>query len=186
MDAQTILDDGVWGLPHLFDGRPELQKPPLYYWLTASLSWLHGGRVDAWAVRLPSAGAAALIVLAVLAGLAWGKRRALAGLLAALALATALHFTWLARIGRIDMPLTLCVTLALGSFHLARGRERRIQLPLLVLAYLALAAGMLLKGPLAVVVPAAVMIVDRLSASCTRRWRSGLVHLVTLSPCHLV
>src|SRR5579871_5807474 len=31
MDAQVILDEGVWGLPHLYDGRPELQKPPLYY-----------------------------------------------------------------------------------------------------------------------------------------------------------
>jgi len=169
-----MIDDGAWGLPHLFDGRPELQKPPLYYWLTASLGWLRGGRVDAWAVRLPSAGAAALIVLAVLAGLAWGKRRAAAGLLAALVLATALHFTWLARIGRIDIPLTLSVTLALGSFHLARGRERRIQLPLLILAYLAIAAGVLLKGPLAVALPVSVMAVHLLlehGPPSPRRWR---------------
>src|SRR5438094_8663458 len=33
-DAQTILDDSL-GLPRLFDGRLELQKPPLYYWLVA-------------------------------------------------------------------------------------------------------------------------------------------------------
>src|SRR5262245_60995661 len=58
MDAQVLLDDGAWGLPHLFDGRPEMQKPPLYYWLVAALAWLRGGRVDAWAVRLPSALAA--------------------------------------------------------------------------------------------------------------------------------
>src|SRR5690349_13008414 len=29
MNAQTILDDGDWLLPHLYDGQPELQKPPL-------------------------------------------------------------------------------------------------------------------------------------------------------------
>src|SRR5437588_11268514 len=28
MDAQTVLDDGAWGLPRLFSGEPELQKPP--------------------------------------------------------------------------------------------------------------------------------------------------------------
>jgi 4-amino-4-deoxy-L-arabinose transferase-like glycosyltransferase len=128
MDAQTILDGGSWGLPQLFDGRPELQKPPLYYWLVASLGWLRGGRVDTWAVRLPAAGAATLSVFAVLAGLAWGRRRPSAGLLAALVLATAVHFIWLARIGRIDMPLTLSVTLALGSFYLARDRENRARL----------------------------------------------------------
>ena len=60
MDAQTILDDGAWGLPHLFNGEPELQKPPLYYWLVAAIAWLRGGGVDAWAVRLPAAGAAVL------------------------------------------------------------------------------------------------------------------------------
>jgi 4-amino-4-deoxy-L-arabinose transferase-like glycosyltransferase len=164
MDAQMILDEGVWGLPRLFDGRPELQKPPLYYWLAASLGWLGGGTVNAWAVRLPAAGAALLTVLAVFAGMAWGRGRPLAGLLAALMLATAVHFTWLARIGRIDMPLTLSVTLALGAFYLARGRERHTRLPLLGLAYLAIAAGVLLKGPIALVLPAVTAIGYRLSA----------------------
>ena len=63
MDAQTVLDDGAWGLPHLFSGEPELQKPPLYYWLVAAIAWLRGGTVDAWAVRLPAAGSAVLAVL---------------------------------------------------------------------------------------------------------------------------
>src|SRR5438552_1392581 len=36
-DAQTILSDGTWLLPRLFDGHIELQKPPLYYWLVAIL-----------------------------------------------------------------------------------------------------------------------------------------------------
>src|SRR6266851_7145909 len=45
MDAQTILDDGDWGLPQLFDGRLELQKPPLYYWLVALLARVGGSPV---------------------------------------------------------------------------------------------------------------------------------------------
>src|SRR5262245_19079380 len=54
-DAQTILSDGDWLLPRLFDRKVELQKPPLYYWLVAAAGRLGGGRVDAWAVRLPAA-----------------------------------------------------------------------------------------------------------------------------------
>jgi 4-amino-4-deoxy-L-arabinose transferase-like glycosyltransferase len=157
MDAQMILDDGIWGLPHLYDGRLELQKPPLYYWLVASLAWLRGGRVDAWAVRLPAAGAATLSVVLLGLGFCVGRKRSIAGLLAAVVLATALHFTWLARIGRIDMPLTLCVTLSLGGMYLARGNPSPTRWPLLLVAYLAIAAGVLLKGPIGIVLPSAAM-----------------------------
>jgi 4-amino-4-deoxy-L-arabinose transferase-like glycosyltransferase len=157
MDAQMILDEGVWGLPHLYDGRPELQKPPLYYWLVASAARLRHADVDAWAVRLPAAGAALLCVLAVGIGLGCGRRRTSAGLLAGIVLATAVHFTWLARIGRIDMPLTLSVTLAVGAMYLAGGKERWLRWSLLTLSYLAISAGILLKGPIGIVLPGAVM-----------------------------
>jgi 4-amino-4-deoxy-L-arabinose transferase-like glycosyltransferase len=158
MDAQSVLDGGG-ALPHLFDGRAEVQKPPLYYWLVAGVARLRGGAVDAWAVRLPAALSALLCVGAVVA-LPW-RRRAAAGLLAGLVLATAAHFTWLARIGRVDMPLTLCVTVVAGGAYLARG-ERRCgrsgrAVVLLGAAYLAAAVGVLFKGPIAVVLPAAIV-----------------------------
>jgi 4-amino-4-deoxy-L-arabinose transferase-like glycosyltransferase len=153
-DAQTILDDGSWGLPRLFDGEVELQKPPLYYWAVAALAWCRGGAVDAWAVRLPAALAALACVLA-LYGLGRRCGRPVAGLAAAAALATALHFTWLARVGRIDMPLTLTVGLAVGGVYLARKAPRPAGW--LLLAYLAVAAGLLLKGPIAAALPAAVV-----------------------------
>jgi len=174
MDAQMILDENAWGLPQLYDGRLELQKPPLYYWLVAGVARLHGGTVDAWAVRLPAAAAALLCVLAVIVGLGQGRQRTLAGLLAAGVLATAVHFTWLARIGRIDMPLTLSVTLAIGGLYLARGKACWSRLSLLILAYLAIAAGVLLKGPIGLVLPAGVTIAH-LALECglpsPRRWR---------------
>jgi 4-amino-4-deoxy-L-arabinose transferase-like glycosyltransferase len=129
MDAQTMVEDGAWGLPRLFDGRAELQKPPLYYWLVAGLARLRGGAVDAWAVRLPAALAALGCVLAVAAGLGALRRRPAAGLLAAAVLGTAVHFVWLARIARIDMPLTLTVTVAVGCFYLARREGRNTHKP---------------------------------------------------------
>ena len=39
-NAQTILRDGDWLLPRLFDRHLELQKPPLYYWLVALIAAL--------------------------------------------------------------------------------------------------------------------------------------------------
>src|SRR2546423_15722782 len=54
-DAQSILLEHAWGLPHLFDRKVELQKPPLYYWLVAGVAYLCGGTVDAWSVRAPAA-----------------------------------------------------------------------------------------------------------------------------------
>jgi 4-amino-4-deoxy-L-arabinose transferase-like glycosyltransferase len=151
-DAQTILDDGNWLLPRQYHGEVEMQKPPLYYWLVAALGWCRGGAVDAWAVRLPAALAALGCVLA-LCGFGYRLGRPVAGLVAAAVLATAMHFTWLARVGRIDMPLTLTVGLTLGGFYLGGRRGRGW----LLLAFLAVAAGLLLKGPVAVVLPAAVI-----------------------------
>ena len=162
MDAESILD-GDWRLPHLNDGRTELQKPPLYYWLVALTARLRGSTVDAWAVRLP----AAVSALGCVALLVWfGRRigRPTIGLVAAAILATAIHFPWLARIGRIDMPLSLAVALACVAFYLAqRGREAgRSVASLLLVGYLAVAAAILLKGPIGAVLPAAVMLAHRL------------------------
>jgi 4-amino-4-deoxy-L-arabinose transferase-like glycosyltransferase len=144
-DAQTILATGDWLLPRLYDGRVEMQKPPLYYWLVALCGLANGGTVDAWCVRLPAALAATGCVLLLLA---WGRSRGrpLAGLLAALMLATALHFTTLARVGRIDMVLTFTVALTLVAF--AQGRR--------LLGSVAVAVGVMLKGPIAVALPVAV------------------------------
>jgi 4-amino-4-deoxy-L-arabinose transferase-like glycosyltransferase len=156
MDAQSILDEGAGIVPRLYDGRAELQKPPLYYWLVASIAALRGGTVDAWAVRSPAALAALLCGLGLAVGLASGRRSPLAGLLTVLVLFTAVHFTWLARIGRIDMPLTLTVTVAAGALYLARRPESRVRGPLLLLGYLAVAAGVMFKGPIGFVLPTAI------------------------------
>src|SRR5207253_113863 len=101
-------------------------------------------------------------------GRATGRRRA--GFFAAIILATAVHFTWLARIGRVDMPLTCAVTAAAAAFYVAirranesgrRAATGRPQFLLLVCGYLALAAGLMLKGPIACVLLAAILAFHR-------------------------
>jgi hypothetical protein len=116
-DAETILEDGHWGLPRLFDRKyVDLQKPPLYYWLVAAVAFIRGRPVDEWAVRLPSALAAAGSgLLLYWFGVHRGRPRA--ALAAALILITAVHYTWLARVGRIDMPLTLAMSVAVICFY---------------------------------------------------------------------
>ena len=153
MNAQSVLDSGRL-LPHLYDGQPELQKPPLYYWLVALVARLRGGAVDAWAVRLPSA-LSALVCAAALAILGAGCGRKREGLVAGVVLLTALHFTWLARVGRTDMPLTAAVSVALCALYLARRQTPSARLGCLAVAYVATAAAVLLKGPIGVVLPAA-------------------------------
>ena len=54
-NAQRMLDTGDWGLPILFDGQADLQKPPGYYWLVAVAGWINGGTVTAFEARLPDA-----------------------------------------------------------------------------------------------------------------------------------
>jgi 4-amino-4-deoxy-L-arabinose transferase-like glycosyltransferase len=170
MNARSVLAGTGWPVPHLADGRPDLQKPPLYYWLVAGLARARAALtgkppvIDAWAVRLPSA-LAALGCVALLVFAFPGRRGVLAGLI----LATALHFTWLGRIGRIDMPLAFTTTLAVlafsrGSWSVGRGAWSEHAKPqaakratLLFLGYLAVAAGVLLKGPVGAVLPAAAV-----------------------------
>jgi 4-amino-4-deoxy-L-arabinose transferase-like glycosyltransferase len=173
-NAQSILDTGDWGLPRLLDGRIEMQKPPLYYWLVAILGWLNGGLVSAWCVRLPAAISALACVLLLWA---WCSRRGrpLAGLCSATILATCLHFTAIARTGRIDMPLTLAVTIAVVG--LAEGRR--------LVAYLAIAAGLLLKGPIALALPALVWLMwqrgpRRAARGSGAWWGLPLVFLLAL------
>lgn len=181
-DAQVLLDEHRWGVPHLFDGTPDLQKPPLYYWLVTAVARLRGGPVDAFDVRFPAAVSALLGVLGMAALLAY-RGRPVAGLIAGLILATSLHYTWLARVGRIDMPLALAAGTALGCFYLA---SQRSALLWTVSAYLAVAAAVLLKGPIGVVLPAVVWLAFCLVEGRWRpRWASlwwgvALVLLLTV------
>src|SRR5436189_5900069 len=66
-NAQRMLDTGEWGLPTLFDGQRDLQKPPGFYWLVAAAGALNGGHVSPWVARLPAALAALFTVLLVYA-----------------------------------------------------------------------------------------------------------------------
>jgi len=147
-NAQSLLDSGEWLLPRLFDGTPEYQKPPGYYWLVAVFGYLNGSEVSIWCVRLPSALAAMGTVF-----LLWNylrKRRSIyVAMFVALVLATSVHFTGMARVGRIDMPLTFFVTALLLELR-QRGSLWKIALCVTLI--------FLFKGPIGIVLVGAVVI----------------------------
>lgn len=126
-NAQRMLDTGEWGLPTLFDGQRDLQKPPAFYWLVALTGALTGGHVGPWAARLP----AALAAVGCVALVYWFLRREgyrAGAVVAAVTLATANHFIAIGRTARIDVPLTCAVAVSLLAFY--RGTGARASGPL--------------------------------------------------------
>ncbi len=147
--AREMLLLKDWLIPHL-NLLPYLEKPPLVYWLTA-LSFQVLGPSEL-AARLPSAVCAlGGIILAYGLGKAfWGPA---AGMLSALVLATCGGYVAMGRLLTLDMALTLFLNLGVGLGYLALSRERRGLWPW---AYLALALGVLTKGPVALVLAAII------------------------------
>jgi 4-amino-4-deoxy-L-arabinose transferase-like glycosyltransferase len=143
------FDHGEWILPRR-NGTELPSKPPLFHWL-GGLTAMSTGRVDEWVVRLPSALIAAATLLAVL----WfGARRwdAAAGFSAAVVLST--NFEWLraARLARVDMTLTGCLTAAFLSLAVVVEAPAP-PLGALAVFYVAMGLATLTKGPVGIALP---------------------------------
>jgi 4-amino-4-deoxy-L-arabinose transferase-like glycosyltransferase len=153
--AQTVREMLLtrdWIVPTLNHER-YFDKPPGYYWLVAVSFELFG--MTEWAARLPSAVAGALTIAATVV-FAWPRLGAWPALCAGAILATAIQFVILGRSVRMDMPLTLLLTVTLFygfSLWQGGGPRRRPTWPLYVLP----ALGLLLKGPVALLLPALVL-----------------------------
>jgi 4-amino-4-deoxy-L-arabinose transferase-like glycosyltransferase len=151
--AREILLLNDWVTPHE-NFYPVLDKPIFFYWLIAISYKLFG--VSEWAARLPSLLSALGCVLLIYRFSRSHWRRWVA-LWSALILVTNVEFFILARIVIFDMPLTFFQTVALLAFYEAVHTENRRRRAALCLAlYLALGAGTLIKGLVAVVIPGIV------------------------------
>jgi 4-amino-4-deoxy-L-arabinose transferase-like glycosyltransferase len=163
--AREMLSRGDWVIPHV-NGLPYLEKPPLYFWLTALTFQLFGP--SEWATRLWSAIAALGTVL-----LTWRIGRRLyggpAGLMAGVVVATVVGNALYVRRASTDQLFVFCLTLAMYGFlrdaeRPDRGRAR------FLLFYVGAALSVLAKGFIGVVFP--VLIVG-LGLAAARRlgWR---------------
>jgi len=153
---REMLASGDWIVPHL-NGLAYIEKPPLQYWATA-LS-LHVFGDNEFAARLYTA----LSALGSIAAAALAARRlfgAEAGFRAAAMLAGMLLFVILGQLLTLDMSLTLYMTVALAGFLAAQrnAEEGRPSRGWMLVAWAAAALGVLTKGPVAAVIPAAVLV----------------------------
>lgn len=142
--AREMVATGDWVIPRV-SGSPYVDKPPLLFWATAVC--FEVGGIHPVTARLP-------VVLAALACviLTWWWANRLYGRwiawLTALILATSPLFFALGQHLLFDMPLAFFVTLALVGVW--RGLEASSRAWILV-AWTALALGILTKGPVAVI-----------------------------------
>jgi hypothetical protein len=184
--AQEMLSRGDWLIPHV-NGLPYLEKPPLYFWLTA-LTFRVVGPTE-WAVRLWSALATLGAVL-----LTWRIGRRLygphAGLLAGLVLATVVGNALYVRKASTDQLFVFCLTLAIYGFlrdveRPDRGRARFLWL------YVGAALSVLAKGFIGLVFPLLIvgiglLLVRRLSWRDLNLARGVPVFLVLAVPWHVL
>ena len=150
--AREILISHSWVVMH-FNGVPWFVQPPLYFWLAALFAKALG--VGAFALRLPAAlatiaaGGAVGYATATLAG----ER---AGVYAALILSTSLMQAVLGRLAIMDALLDLFVTIGILAIFRAYTGGRQVRA--VIGAAIAIAFGVLAKGPVALAIVLLVIV----------------------------
>ncbi|WP_026100335.1 ArnT family glycosyltransferase [Fortiea contorta] len=172
--SRQMLVTGDWITPY-FNGETRFDKPALIYWCQAIAYAIIG--VNEWAARVPSVFAAIVVMGLVAYTLHWSlsradqleqvSRPARRYLTAATAAAmTALNPEMIAwgRTGVSDMLLTGCIASALLCFFLGyasqeQTNENNSLLPnkWYLACYVLIAAGILTKGPIGIVLPGLII-----------------------------
>jgi 4-amino-4-deoxy-L-arabinose transferase-like glycosyltransferase len=154
--AQEMRDRGSWTTP-LLQGKPWLEKPPLYYWITAPFYSIVKTRETA--ARLGPSLCALIAAIAVfwLGCTLWSRQT---GLIGASILLTSIGFAGFGRGASTDMPFTCCFTLAMAiacgavlprAQMPAYGRDGHASGWKILFAYVFLGLAVLGKGPVAIV-----------------------------------
>jgi 4-amino-4-deoxy-L-arabinose transferase-like glycosyltransferase len=185
--ARQMWEIKDWVTPY-FNGTPRFDKPPLIYWLM-SLSF-QGFGISEWSARLPSALAGSTIV-GMLFGVLDGRRgrtRWLPYLGSAIG-ALNLEMVFFGRTGYSDMVLNACFMGSLLAFFCGycelENHVRRRSWYLLCFALWGL--GALTKGPVAIVLPGAIIAIflgltgNFGKVSRELPWKSGLLLMLGIA-----
>lgn len=181
---REMLAANNWHVP-TFNYQLRVDKPALLYWLQIVASLGFG--VGEFAGRLPSAlaGWIAVLVTYELGRRAFGAR---AGLIAGVALASAVLFSAAAHFANPDALLCACTALTLLLFW--SGLEHSGRIPF-VSMNVVMALAVLAKGPVGIVLPCAVMGLYLLRAGRLgllrdrRAWLGVLVFVLVALPWYL-
>lgn len=142
---------------------PYWGKPPLHFWLTSFAFRIFG--ISEWSARLPGFLAGCFLVFGVVyfAKRIWGPAT---GLLSGIILASSGLFFFLTAASVTDVTLSAALCGAMISFALAI-LEKKTSWGLLFFVFLA--AGMLIKGPVAIMLSVLSIV---LWAAAARQWQS--------------
>ena len=182
--AREMVVTGDWVTPRL-NGIKYFEKPPLQYWATAAAFKLFGEHH--WTSRLwPAMTGLLAIALVFLAGRTlFGPD---AGCYAALVQATSVACVGAGHINTLDMGVTFFMSATLVAFLLAQ-RERASATSSarwMLLAWACAALGVLSKGLIAIILPAAVLTIyvvlhrDFRLLRCLR-WTAGVAIFLALA-----
>ena len=155
-------------------GKPWLEKPPLYYWMTA-VAYKAAGGVHDWAARLPSVALTTVMVFFIY----FWARRFYKGMQldAAMITAASAMIIGFSRGASTDIPLTATFTIAMLSWFAWYKERNRLWL---LAFYFLLALGMLAKGPVNVFLAAIIILIF---VALRREWK---LLLQTLWPVGIV
>lgn len=149
---REMVEQGDYIVPHLNYVR-YFEKPPLLYWATAASYRAFG--LSEWSFRFPNALAAFLCVLVtyLFASRRFGQET---GFLSSIILMTSFGFFAMAHIVTIDMLFTFLLSASLFCFYeyYMDGRRRFLNL-----FFAALALAVLAKGPVAIILMAATILI---------------------------
>jgi len=182
LGARSMVERNQWLTPHAPD-ELQLNKPPLTYWLIGASYKLFGASYGA--ARLPSV-LAAMGVLAVVYLLGTWRYGNRAGLISVVTLASSYLFVSFARMAMSDMLLTFCVTAAFACYIAALTEQTPRSRKLVFVGYVALALGVLTKGPVAlalVAIPIGLELIVRRDRANFKRLRilPGLVVVLAIA-----
>ena len=183
--ARNMLDSGDWVTARL-NGVAYLEKSPLIYWSMAVSFAIFG--VHDWAARIPLALGVVWLCWLTARFARWAFNET-AGLYAGLILATCIGLWLFTRIQIPDAILTATITLAMWNFLQAMesGKAKH--------AYVmsaAMAAGLLLKGLIAMLFPVGAIVLWLTIAGRWSEWRKlrpftgALILLAIAAPWHVL
>jgi 4-amino-4-deoxy-L-arabinose transferase-like glycosyltransferase len=148
--AREMVESGDWLTPH-FNYQDRWQKPVLYYWLTAA-TYLGLGATELAARLWSSLSGIGLVLVTWVVARRFNhettEARDATAWLAAAIVATCVGCFVMARLALPDLPLAFLISVTIWA-----GLENRA-----LLAGAAAGLGFLMKGPLAVIIPAIVIV----------------------------
>ncbi len=169
------------------NGEPRFDKPILIYWLQAISVSLLG--VNEWALRLPSALAAAAWMWALLRFARRHVNPASAFPTAVIG-ATAFFVTIIGRAAIADAMLNLCLTLAMLAIYQYSAQPHR---KTIYTAFFWIGLGVLTKGPIAIIIPLCVSFIYFAWSRELKTWLGALlqpgawiIFIVIVAPWYLL